>query len=64
MASPLKDLVTTLRRQGVEVTHGGSHIKLTYNRRLVGILPSNLKLDDRTTYRRTCSQLRRAGLTV
>jgi hypothetical protein len=64
MASPLGTLVTDLRKQGVETVNGGSHLKLMYRSRLVGVLPRNLQIDNQTAYRKTCAQLRRYGLTV
>lgn len=64
MASPLKNLITGLRAQGVEIKPGGSHLKLMYRNRLVGILPSDLKTDNRSALRKTCAQLRRYGLAV
>jgi hypothetical protein len=62
MASPLPDLIKSLRRQGVETSNGGSHLKLVYHGKLVAILPRNLQIDNHSAYKRTCAQLRRAGL--
>ncbi len=60
MASPLNDLTKSLRRQGVEIKNGSSHLKLVYQGKLVGVLPKNLQGEN--AYKRTCAQLRRVGL--
>lgn len=64
MSSPLRDLVKRLESQGVTVRNGARHNVLVHQSRIVGILPRDLLLDDKSAYRKTISQLRRAGLRV
>lgn len=64
MASPLKDLVKSLERQGVTIANGTRHAKIMHGGKVIGVLPRDLNTNDKTALCRTMSQLRRAGVKV